>query len=168
VDNFYAVRHWIMLYSSAHYPLSYSRYHSPPVWVEFYIDKLWLNKIFVFICLATCDAVSCSVSPPAQKYCHAYSWYPHKYREVEHFSLSAELYFISGHFSIHLIFSWELVSSWWWFWGFRSSGMRRCVLWWMIPNILKAPWSFEMSWITDPMTQLHIPEELNPKFVRYA
>jgi hypothetical protein len=41
-----------------------------------------LNKIFVYKCLATCDAVSYSVSPPAQKYCHAYSWYPHKHREV--------------------------------------------------------------------------------------
>lgn len=98
MDSLYVVRHRIMLCSSALYPLSCSRYHSPPVWVEFNIDKLKLNKIFVFQCLATCDAVSCSVSPPAQKYCHSYSWYSHKhwgsniFHWVQNYILSQDIF----------------------------------------------------------------------------
>jgi len=118
-----------MLCSSAHYPLSCSRYHSPPVWVEFYIHKLKLNKIFVFKCSATCGAVSCSVSPPAQNIAmHILG---------THVSTECGIIFVSGHFSINLIFSLEFVYPWWWCWGFRSSGMWRCVVWWMIPDSLK-------------------------------
>ena len=46
-------------------------------------------------------------------------------------------------------------------WRFRSSGMWCCVTGWIVPAVLKAPWSFKTAGTACPMTHDPIPEDFN-------